>query len=121
MATGIECCAACACMQPALNCLLRAFQRLCEDGSSPCIGRDCRVRIQNICSRINIFNDCSCCNSTRSTTTNNVQGTMIQGGGVINHAPAPQSPVVDAVARRQLDELALAIKGDRGHSFEVSV
>lgn len=46
---------------------------------------------------------------------------MIQGGGVINHAPAHQSPVVDAVARERLAEAMLSIKGNGGRSFEASV
>lgn len=102
MATGIECCAACACLQPALSCLVQAYQRVCGAESSPCIGRDCRVRIQNICSRINIFNHCNCLSS--SQVNYNVSGIMMQGAGVINQAPSLQpAPVVDRVARESFE------------------
>jgi hypothetical protein len=100
MATGIECCAACACLQPALTCLVQTYQRLCGGESNPCIRRDCRVRIQNICSRINIFNQCNCFSS--SQVNYNVQGNMLQGGSVINQAPSAQSMAVHALGQRQL-------------------
>ena len=100
MATGIECCAACACLTPALTCLAQAYQNYCGN-SNPCIGRDCRVRVQNICTRINIFNRCNCFSS--SQVNYNINGTMLQGGGVINQAPHAQSvAAVDEVARQRI-------------------
>lgn len=101
MATGIECCAACVCLQPALNCLMQAYQRLCGGEGNPCIGRDCRVRVQNICTRINIFNGCNCFSS--SQVNYNVQGNMLQGGGVIHQAPSTQpAAAVNEIATRRL-------------------
>ena len=82
MATGVECCAACACLQPAFMCLSQFFQNLC--GSDPCVGRDCSVRIQNICSRINVFNHCNCCSSSQETKYQ-VKGDMVLGEGRIQN------------------------------------
>jgi hypothetical protein len=119
MATGIECCAACACLQPALICFVQTYQNICGNNSNPCIGGDCRVRIQNICSRINIFNHCNCFSS--SEVNYNVRGTMMQGAGVINQAPSFQpAAVVDEVARERIAS-QIASSAPTHQHFEVDV
>lgn len=123
MATGIECCAACACLTPAVTCLAQAYQNCCGN-SNPCIGRDCRVRVQNICTRINIFNRCNCLNS--SQVNYNINGTMLQQGSVINQAPQAQpAAVVDEIARQtiagQIATSAVLHRSTSPKKFEIDV
>lgn len=123
MATGVECCAACACLQPAFMCLSQFFQNLC--GSDPCVGRDCSVRIQNICSRINVFNHCNCCSSSQETKYQ-VKGDMVLGEGqiqknVLSKEDKKASDLVNTILRQpkadtdslfDQDKIAEVIKKD---------